>query len=157
MKSFARALLGALTWLAVLWTIHEELRHLALYLGDREIALGLAEYIDIPVTLILLGYAIGAVLRVAGATRRLDRFLAAHPAIDALTMVLVAALGWGIYRDLGHFQHLYLGSDGTLPFGDDFDLVAAALLALGVVKTGYHGYHCYRALRGMRAPGRRGR
>lgn len=156
MKSFVRVILGVLTWVAVLWTIYEEQRHLALYLGDPEIAFGIAEYIDIAVTLILLAYATYEVFHFLGRTAPLNRYLAAHPAIDTLTIVLAAALGWGIYRDLGHFQHLYLGSEGTLPLGDDFDLLAALLLALGLLKTGYHGYHCYHALRGMRARSRAG-
>jgi hypothetical protein len=146
MNSVLRSALRVLTWLAVLWTIYEEQHHLALYLGDPEVAFGIAEYVDIPVTAMLLGYAIYEVFHVAGATRRFDRTLAAHPAVDALTVVLVAALGWGIYRDLGHFQHLYLGAEGTLPFGDDFDVLAAALLVLGLVKTGYHALHAVQAL-----------
>lgn len=141
-----RAALRILTWLAVLWTIYEEQHHLALYLGDPEIAFGATEYIDVAVTLVLLGYAIYEVFHFVGRAQRLERYLAAHPAIDALTVVLVAALGWGIYRDGGHFQHLYLSEEGGLPFGDDFDLAAAALLALGVVKTGYHALHAMQAL-----------
>jgi hypothetical protein len=147
MRSMARAALSLLTWLAVLWTIYEEQHHLALYLGDPEVALGTGEYIDLAVTVLLLGYAVYEVCHFVGATRRLDRYLAAHPAIDALTVVLVAALGWGIYRDLGHFGHLYLGANGALPFSDDFDQIAAVLLALGAVKTGYHALHAVKALR----------
>lgn len=146
MKALLRGALTLLTWLAVVWTIYEEQHHLALYLGDPEVAFGMAEYVDVAVTLILLGYAIYEVFHVVGATRRVDRFLAAHPAVDTLTALLVVALGWGIYRDLGHFQHLYLGAEGALPFGDDFDELAAALLVLGLVKTGYHALHAMKAL-----------
>ncbi|HLI22826.1 MAG TPA: hypothetical protein VKV32_17015 [Stellaceae bacterium] len=152
MKSLLRGALRLLTWLAVLWTIYEEQNHLALYLGDPEIALGLGEYLDIAATLLLLGYAIYEIFHFAGATHGIERYFAAHPALDALTLVLVAALGWGVYRDLGHFQHLYLGAEGSLPFGDDFDEAAAALLVLGVIKTGYHALH---ALRGLGRLGRR--
>jgi hypothetical protein len=146
MKAVLRAALAFLTWLAVLWTIYEEQNHLALYLGDHAIAFGAAEYIDVVVTLLLLGYAVYEVFHFVGATRRLDRYLAAHPAIDALTVVFVVALGWGVYRDLGHFRHLYLGEAGTLPFGDDFDETAAALLTLGAIKTAYHALHAIKAL-----------
>jgi hypothetical protein len=146
MKSAVRAAFRLLTWLAVLWTIYEEQRHLGLYLGDPEIAFGAGEYIDIPVTLLLLGYAVYEVLHFARATAAFDRYLATHPAVDALTIVLLAALGWGIYRDLGHFQHLYLGAEGTLPFGENFDQIAAVLLVLGVIKTGYHAAHAIKAL-----------
>lgn len=147
MKSLARAALGGLAWIAVVWTIYEEQRHLALYLGDPEIALGIAEYIDILVTLILLAYAGYEVFHLVGRTAALDRYLAAHPAIDALTAGLLAAFGWGIYRDLSHFHHLYLGSEGTLPFGDDFDAVAAALLVLVLLKAGNHMVCALRELR----------
>jgi hypothetical protein len=146
MKRFIGGALSFLTWLAVLWTIYEEQHHLALYLGDREIALGTAEYLDIAVTATLLGYAIYEIFHAIGATRALDRYLAVHPAIDALTLALVAALGWGIYRDVSHFQHLYLGAEGTLPVGDDFDELAAAFLALGCLKTANHARHALRAL-----------
>lgn len=152
MKTALRAALAFLTWLAVLWTIYEEQHHLALYLGDPEIAFGLGEYIDVAVTLLLLGYAIYEIFHIVGATRHLDRYLAAHPAIDALTVVLVAALGWGVYRDLGHFQHLYLGAEGTLPIGDEFDETAAVLLALGVIKTGYHALHAMKGLARLARP-----
>jgi hypothetical protein len=148
MKRFIGSVLGFLTWLAVLWTIYEEQHHLALYLGDPEIALGTPEYLDLAVGLVLLLYAIYEIFHAIGATSALDRTLAAHPAIDALTLTpaLAAALGWGIYRDLGHFQHLYLGAEGTLPFGDDFDELAAAFLALRLLKTGHHALHAVKAL-----------
>jgi hypothetical protein len=144
MKTWAGRALGLLTWLAVVWTIYEEQHHLMLYLGDPEIAFGLGEYIDIAVTATLLLYAIYEVFHAIHATRALQHYLADHPAIDALTVWLVIALGWGVYRDLSHFHHLYLG--GNLPLGDEFDLAAAALLVLGVVKTGYHGWHAVQAL-----------
>ncbi len=130
----------------MVWTIYEEQRHLLLYLGDPEIAFGIAEYIDIAVTATLLTYAVYEIFHVVGATRALDRYVAAHPAIDALTLLLLAALGWGIFRDITHFQHLYLGSESGLPLGEDFDVIAAALLALGVLKTANHGLHALRAL-----------
>lgn len=146
MKSSLRAVLRFLTWLAVLWTIYEEQRHLVLYLSDPMIALGIGAYVDIAVTLLLLGYAVYEVVHFAGATHRIERYLAAHPAIDALTLVMLAALGWGIYRDLGHFRHLYASAEGALPFGDAFDEAAAAFLVLGVIKTGYHTVHAIKAL-----------
>jgi len=130
----------------VAWTIYEEQRHLLLYIGDPEIAFGIAEYIDIAVTATLLAYAVYEIFHFVGATRALDRYVAAHPALDALTLLLLAALGWGIYRDITHFQHLYLGAETGLPLGEDFDVIAAALLALGALKTGYHGLHALRAL-----------
>ena len=118
-----------------------------LYVGDPEIAFGIAEYIDIAVTATLLTYAVYEVFHAVGATAALDRYAAAHPALDALTLLLLAALGWGIFRDVTHFQHLYLGPETSLPLADDFDVIAAALLALGALKTGYHGLHALRALR----------
>lgn len=147
MKSVVRGTLRLLTWLAVLWTIYEEQHHLALYIGNPAMALGIGEYIDIAVTLLLLGYAIYEVFQFAGRTYRVERYLAAHPGIDALIVVMLAALGWGIYRDVSHFQHRYLSAEGALPFGDAFDEAAAAFLVLGVIKT---GYHAVRALRGLR-------
>jgi hypothetical protein len=155
MKSLTRGALSFLTWLAVLWTIYQEQHHLLLYLGDREIALGAAEYIDIAATLILLGYAGYEIIHFVGATQAIDRALIAHPALDALTTVLVGALGWCIYRDTSHFHHLYLSTEGTLPFGDDFDELAAAFLLLGVLKTGYHALHAWRALGRLHRRGRR--
>ena len=130
----------------MVWTIYEEQRHLLLYIGDPEIAFGIAEYIDIAVTATLLAYAVYEIFHAAGATRALDRYVAAHPAIDALTLLLLAALGWGIFRDITHFQHLYLGRETGQPLSDDVDAIAAALLALGVLKTGNHGLHALRAL-----------
>ena len=55
------------------------------------------------------------------------------------------ALGWGIYRDLTHFGHLFLGAD-ILPYGDRFDEFAAIFLALDAIKTGYHGVKALSAL-----------
>jgi len=143
MRSLLRATLRFLTWLAVLWTIYAEQHHLMLYVGDPEIAFGVAEYIDVAVTAILLVYAIYEVFHFIGATGALDRYVAAHPAIDALVPILLAALGWGIYRDVTHFRHLFLGAE---PFGDDLDEIAAIFLALGAIKTGYHGIRALRAL-----------
>lgn len=141
-----RGALRFLTWLAVLRTIYAEQHHLLLYVGDPEIAFGVAEYIDLAVTAILLGYAIYEVFHFAGTTGALDRYVAAHPAIDALVLILLAALGWGIYRDITHFQHLFLAAELSLPLGDDIDEIAAIFLALDALKTGYHGVHALRAL-----------
>ena len=147
MTSLLRGTASFLTWVAVLWTIYEEQRHLALYLGDPEIAFGIGEYIDIVVTVLLLGYAVYEVLHFAGTTRGLDRTMSAHPAIDTLTVVFIAALAWGIYRDLGHFHHIYVGAEsGVRGFNDGFDEAAAVLLVLAVIKTGYHTLHALRAL-----------
>lgn len=135
MKRLAAGALSGLTWLAVLWTIYEEQRHLGLYLGARDIALGIGEYIDIAATLVLLLYAGYEVFHFLGRSGALDRFVAGRPALAELGLVLLAALGWGIYRDLSHFQHLFLGA---APLSDDVDAVAAGFLGLGVLKTGYH-------------------
>jgi hypothetical protein len=135
-----------LTWLAVLWTIYAEQNHLLLYVGDPEIAFGIAEYVDLAVTAILLVYAIYEVFHFIGATGTLDRYATAHPAIDALVLVLLLALGWGIYRDITHFRHLVVDIDIVLPLGDDFDEIAAAFLTLGAIKTGYHGMRALNAL-----------
>jgi hypothetical protein len=150
LRKWARGALVFVTWLAVLWTIYEEQRHLMLYLGDPEIAFGLAEYVDIAATATLLLFAVYQVLHFVNATRAIDHYLADHPVIDTLTLWLALALGWGIYRDLSHFQHLYLGAEGALPFGDDFDEIAAALMALGVLKTCYHVWHAIRAVGRLR-------
>ncbi len=146
MRSLMRATLSFLTWLAVLWTIHAEQQHLMLYVGDPEIAFGIAEYIDIAVAAILLAYAICEVFHFVGATGALERYVAAHPAIDALALILLAALGWGIYRDVTHFRHLLAGTALGQPLSDEFDALAAAFLALGAIKTGYHGIRALRAL-----------
>lgn len=146
MKRAVGVMLSFLTWIAVLWTIYEEQHHLALYLGDPEIALGTAEYIDIVVGAVLIAYAIYEIFHAIGLTHALARYAAAHPAFDALTVGLVAAFAWGVYRDLGHFRHLYLGSEGTSPLGNDFDTLAAAFLALGVLKTSYHALLALRNL-----------
>jgi hypothetical protein len=130
----------------VLWTIYAEQNHLLLYVGDPEIAFGITEYIDLAVTAILLVYAIYEVFHFIGATGAIDRYAAAHPAIDALVLVMLLALGWGIYRDVTHFRHLFVGTDIRLPLGADFDELAAAFLALGAIKTGYHGIRALRAL-----------
>ncbi|HWE72421.1 MAG TPA: hypothetical protein VG328_04620 [Stellaceae bacterium] len=98
-----RGTLRFLTWLAVLQTIDAEQHHLLLYIGDPDIVFGIAEYIDLAVTAILLGYAIYEVFHFAGTTGKLDRYVTAHPAIDALVLILLAALGWGIYRDVTPF------------------------------------------------------
>src|SRR5581483_806205 len=87
-----------LTWLAVVWTIYAEQRHLLLYVGDHEVAFGIDEYIDVVVTAVLLFYAIYEVFHFAGATEALERYVAAHPAYKTLTFFLLAALAWGIYR-----------------------------------------------------------
>ena len=145
--------LSFLTWLAVLWTIYEEQHHLALYLGDPEIALGAAEYVDMAVGPVLIAYAIYEIFHAIGLTHALARYAAAHPAFDTLTVGLVAAFAWGVYRDLGHFHHLYLGGEGASPLGGDFDTLAAVFLALGVLKTGYHALLALRKLaRLMRTP-----
>jgi hypothetical protein len=146
MASLLRSALRFLTWLAVLRTIYAEQHHLLLYVGDPEIGFGMAEYVDLAVAAILLGYAIYEVFRFVGATGALDRYVAAHPAIDALALILLAALGWGIYRDVTHFRHLFLDAAVSLPLGDDIDELAAIFLALDALKTGYHGLHALRAL-----------
>jgi hypothetical protein len=134
--------LGFLTWLAVLWTIYAEQRHLLLYLGDHEIVFGSGEYIDIAVTATLLFYAIYEIFYFAGATRALDRWLAARPALHTLQLLLLAALCWGIYRDLTHFRHLLVGAHAL---DDDVDDVAGGVLALGALTTGYHSLRALRA------------
>jgi hypothetical protein len=146
MRSLARATLRLLTWLAVLWTIYTEQHHLMLYVGDPEIAFGIAEYIDIAVAAILLVYAVYEVFHFIGATGALDRTIAAHPVLDALVLILLAALGWGIYRDFTHFRHLFFGAAISLPISDDVDELAAGFLALGALKTSYHGVRALRAL-----------
>jgi hypothetical protein len=143
MRSLVRSTLGFLTWLAVVWTIYAEQHHIMLYVGDPEIAFGVAEYIDIVVTAILIAYAIYEIFHFIGTTAVLDRYVAAHPVIDALVLILLAALGWGIYRDVTHFRHLFLGAE---PFGDDIDEFAAVFLSLGALKTGYHGIRALRVL-----------
>ncbi|HEY1503495.1 MAG TPA: hypothetical protein VGF92_04295 [Stellaceae bacterium] len=143
MRSAIGAALSFLTWLAVLWTIYAEQNHLLLYVGDPEIAFGIGEFIDIAVAAVLLVYAIYEVFHFVGATGALDRAAAAHPALDALVLILLAALGWGIYRDITHFRHLLFRAE---PFGDDADALAAIFLALGALKTGYHGVRALRAL-----------
>jgi len=59
---------------------------------------------------------------------------------------MLLALGWGIYRDVTHFRHLFVGTDIRLPLGADFDELAAAFLALGAIKTGYHGMRALNAV-----------
>lgn len=145
MWSLTGGALRFLTWLAVLWTIYAEQRHLLLYLGDREIAFGTAEYIDVAVTGVLLLYAVYEVFHFAGTTRAFDRYVAAHPALDALVLVLLLALGWGIYRDVTHFRHLLVAATDA-PLAEDADNAAGALLALGALKTAYHGLRELRAL-----------
>jgi hypothetical protein len=146
MRSLLHGTLRFLTWLAVLWTIYAEQRHLLLYAGDHEIAFGDGEYIDIVVTAVLLGYAICEIFRFAGATGPLDRYLAAHPALDTLRFLLLAALCWGVYRDLTHFHHLFIDSHGAAALDDEVDDAAGIVLALGALKTGYHGLHAMRAV-----------
>jgi hypothetical protein len=138
--------LRLLTWLAVLWTIYAEQRHLLLYVGDHEIAFGSGEYIDIAATAVLLAYAVYEVFHFAGATGALDRIVAAHPAFDSLVIILLLALGWGIYRDVTHFHHLFIGAYSDTSLDDDVDDVAGSLLALGALKTAYHGIRAVRAL-----------
>lgn len=127
----------------MVWTIYAEQRHLLLYVGDHEIAFGIGEYIDVVVTAALLFYAVYEVFHFAGLTRRLDAYTAAHPALDMLRFLLLAALCWGIYRDLTHFRHLFIGAQ--LPLDDEVDDVAGVILALGALKTGYHGVRAVRA------------
>lgn len=128
----------------MVWTIYAEQRHLMLYVGDPEIAFGIGEYIDIVVTATLLIYAVYEIFHFAGRTRRLDAYVAAHPACKTLTFLLLAALAWGIYRDLTHFRHLF-ASATAVPFDDDdIDEVAGGILALGALKTGYHGLRAVR-------------
>jgi hypothetical protein len=129
----------------VVWTIYAEQRHLLLYVGDHEIAFGNGEYLDIIVTAVLLFYAIYEVFHFAGATEALDRYVATHPACKTLTFLLLAALAWGIYRDLTHFRHLFASANAVAPLDDDdVDDVAGGILALGALKTGYHGLRALR-------------
>ena len=130
----------------MLWTIYAEQRHLLLYFGDHEIAFGIGEYIDIVVTALLLLYAIYEIFHFMGATAALDRYVAAHPALDALVLILLVALGWGIYRDVTHFRHLLLVAHDNVSVDDEVDDVAGSLLALGALKTAYHGIRALRAL-----------
>ena len=154
MRSLSRATLRFLTWLAVLWTIYAEQRHLLLYVGDPEIALGIGEYIDIAVTAILLGYAVYEIFHFIGATRALDRYAAAHPALDALVLILLAALAWGIYRDVTHFQHLFAEAPSDPALDDDVDELAGGVLALGALKTAYHGIRALGVLMHIASPRR---
>ena len=146
MRCLTRGTLRLLTWLAVVWTIYAEQRHLLLYVGNHEIAFGIGEYVDIVVTAILLAYAIYETLHFAGATRALDRTVAAHPALDALVLILLLALGWGIYRDVTHFHHLVVAAPADPPLEDEVDDVAGSILALGALQTAYHGIRALRAL-----------
>jgi hypothetical protein len=127
----------------VVWTIYAEQRHLLLYLGDHEIVFGSSEYLDVVVTAVLLVYAVYEVFHFAGMTPRLDAYIAAHPALDMLRFLLLGALCWGIYRDLTHFQHLFVGAHQLLD--EEADEVAGIILALGALKTGYHGVRAVRA------------
>ena len=127
----------------MVWTIYAEQRHLLLYVGDHEIAFGTGEYLDIAVTFVLLFYAFYEIFQFGGMTRRLDAYVAAHPALDTLRFLLLLALGWGIYRDLTHFRHLFIGAH--VPLDDDGDIAAGTVLALGALKTGYHGVRAVRA------------
>jgi len=145
MRSLTNGTLRFLTWLAVLWTIYAEQRHLLLYVGDHEIAFGSGEYVDIVATAVLLLYAVYEICHFAGATRALDAYVAAHPALDALVLVVLIALGWGIYRDITHFRHLFVGAYGDLSLDDEVDDVAGSILALGALKTAYHGLRALRA------------
>jgi hypothetical protein len=145
MRSLTYGTLRFLTWVAVLWTIYAEQRHLLLYVGDREIAFGSGEYLDILVTAVLLLYAVYEVFHFVRATGALDRYIAAHPALAMLRFLFIAALCWGIYRDLTHFWHLFVDAPIDPSLDDDVDDVAAAILALGTLKTGYHGMLALRA------------
>ena len=78
MRSLTNGTLRFLTWLAVLWTIYAEQRHLLLYVGDHEIAFGSGEYVDIVATAVLLLYAVYEICHFAGATRALDAYVAAQ-------------------------------------------------------------------------------
>jgi hypothetical protein len=130
----------------VVWTIYAEQRHLLLYVGDHEIAFGNGEYIDIVVTAVLLVYAIYEVFHFAGAMRALDRYVAAHPALDRLVLILLLALAWGIYRDITHFRHLFVEAFSKPSLDNDVDDVAGSILVLGALKTSYHGIRALRAL-----------
>ena len=145
MRSWARGALRFLTWLAVLWTIYAEQRHLLLYLGDREIAFGAGEYVDLLVTAVLLLFAVYEVFHFVGATRALERYVAVHPALDLLRVFLLAALCWGIYRDLSHFNHLILVAFADRSLDEEIDNVAGIALAFGALKTGYHVWHVWRS------------
>ena len=135
-----------LTWLAVLWTIYAEQRHLLLYVGDHEVAFGDGEYMDIVVTAVLLCYAVYEIFRFAGATGALDRYVAAHPALDTLRFLFLAALCWGIYRDITHFRHLFVDTRADAALDDEVDDFAGIILALGALKTGYHTLLAVRAV-----------
>jgi len=146
MRSLTNGTLRFLTWLAVLWTIYAEQRHLLLYVGDHEIAFGSGEYVDIVATAVLLLYAVYEICHFAGATRALDAYVAAHPALDALVLVVLIALGWGIYRDITHFRHLFVEAFSKPSLDNDVDDVAGSILVLGALKTSYHGIRALRAL-----------
>jgi hypothetical protein len=146
MRSFARGTLRFLTWLAVLWTIYAEQLHLLLYVGDPAIAFGSGEYLDIAATAVLLCYAVYETLHFAGATRALDRAVAAHPAHNGVVLILLLALGWGIYRDLTHFHHLFIDAQGDPALEEEIDDVAGSILVLGALKTAYHGIRALRVL-----------
>lgn len=144
MKRLARVAADLLVLLALLWTVYEEARHLILTVAGSAPA-GIVDYVDILVTVTLLGFALYELGHLAGVTARLDRFIILH---EAWLVFLLGALGWGIYRDVIHFHHRYLGADGNLPFDDEVDVAAAAVLALALLKI---GHHMLGALKGMRS------
>ena len=152
MRSLTRGALRLLTWLAVLWTIYAEQRQLLLSLGDREIAFGVGEYVDLLVAAVLLLYAIYEVFHFAGTTRALERYVAAHPALETLRLLFLVALCWGIYRDITHFQHLFVVAAADASLEEDVDDVAGIVLVLGALKTGYHGLHALRAVAHLARP-----
>jgi hypothetical protein len=134
MKRLGRAAADLLVLVALVWTAYEEARHLVLTFGDG-VPAGIVDYIDILVTVTLLGFALYELAHLAGITARLDRFILLH---EAWLAFLLAALAWGIYRDVIHFHHRYLGADGSLPLDDEVDIVAAVVLALALLKIGHH-------------------
>jgi hypothetical protein len=147
-RGLARSLWDALVLVALLWTVHGEQRHLGLYLapGPHGTA-GFREAIDVVATLILFGFAIYELFHMAGMTKRFDRFIAAHPALEPLSVVLLIALCWGIFRDATHFHHEYLVPDSDAD--EVFDLMAVAVLGLEALKLGYHGVVAVKTLGGL--------
>lgn len=155
MRLLARGVLNVLVLAALFWTIYEEWRHLGGYFAGAGKTLGLGEYFDVAATVMLIGYAGYELLAFAGVTRPLREHLRARPELEVLVLCLIAALCWGIYRDIVHFRHQYGGTGAGSRVFDDIDTAAAVILSLGVLKVAYHALGAIQALWGLARERRR--
>jgi len=137
MRRLGRALLDVVALFALLWTLYDESRYLV-SVEHAQRSLPLVVALDGAMTVVLIGLALYELYHLSGASKPLEHYVETHPWVYCLSPVLIFALLWGVYRDAVHFHLAYIAGTPEVGLDDEVDEIAAAILALALLKIGYH-------------------